>query len=48
MGGLEVGTGIFVNTQDTKETVNFIKTHLDNPNEWLIRISHQAEYNPHS
>lgn len=44
LGGFEVGTGIFVNTQDPKETLLFIKEHFDTPNEEKIRREHQAEY----
>ena len=31
LGGFEIGTGIFVNTQDSKETMAFIKEHLQTP-----------------
>lgn len=44
IGGFEVGTGVWVNTQDPKETVAFIKAHFDKPDEELIRREHMAEY----
>lgn len=44
LGGFEVGTGIFVNTQDPKETIRFIKEHFDQPDREKIQTSHQAEY----
>ncbi|MBI4089077.1 MAG: hypothetical protein HY424_00010 [Candidatus Levybacteria bacterium] len=44
LGGFEVGTGIFVNTQDPKETIMFIKEHFENPNEEKIKSFHQASY----
>jgi len=47
MGGFELGTGIFVNTQDPKETMQFLKAHFHNPNEEEIRKEFSAEY-PHN
>jgi len=44
LGGFEVGTGIYVNTQDPKETIEFIKEHFENPNEEKIKTVHQASY----
>lgn len=44
LGGFEIGTGIFVNTQDSRETIAFIKEHLESPNEEKIKREHQAEY----
>ncbi len=44
LGGFEIGTGVFVNTQDPKETILFIKEHFAIPNEEKIRSEHQAEY----
>lgn len=44
LGGFEVGTGIFINTQDPKETMEFIKEHFDNPNEEKIKTVHRAAY----
>lgn len=44
IGGFEVGTGIWVNTQDPKETFAFLKNHFENPDEELIRREHIAEY----
>jgi UDPglucose--hexose-1-phosphate uridylyltransferase len=44
LGGFEVGTGIFVNTQDPQETMEFIKEHFENPNLEKIKTIHQANY----
>lgn len=44
LGGFEVGTGVWVNTQDPKETFAFVKAHFENPDEELIRREHMAEY----
>ena len=44
LGGFEIGTGIFINTQDPKETIEFIKTHFENPDEKRIIKEHQAGY----
>ncbi len=44
LGGLEIGTGIFVNTQDPNETIAFIREHFEKPNEEKIKREHQAEY----
>jgi len=44
LGGFEIGTGIFVNTQDPRETMAFIKEHLQAPNIEKIKKEHQAEY----
>lgn len=44
LGGFEVGTGVFVNTQDPIETIKFIKEHFVAPNEEKIRQEHQAKY----
>jgi UDPglucose--hexose-1-phosphate uridylyltransferase len=44
MGGLEVGTGIFVNTQDPEETIQFIKTHYEEMDEQKIKETAKAEY----
>jgi UDPglucose--hexose-1-phosphate uridylyltransferase len=43
-GGFELGTGIFVNTQDPKETIEFIKEHFDHPNVEKIKTIHKAAY----
>lgn len=47
MGGFELGTGIFVNTQDPKETILFLQKHFKHPNEEKIRQEFPAEY-PHN
>jgi len=44
LGGFELGTGVYVNTQDPKETMSFIREHFESPNEEKIRIEHQADY----
>lgn len=44
LGGFEIGTGIFVNTQDPKETIEFIKEHFENPNVEEIKTIYQANY----
>jgi UDPglucose--hexose-1-phosphate uridylyltransferase len=44
LGGFEIGTGIFVNTQDPKETTAFLKEHFEKPNHEKIKTHHQAEY----
>lgn len=44
LGGFEIGTGIYINTQDPKETINFIKEHFEHPNEEKIRTIHRAAY----
>lgn len=44
IGGFEVGTGIWVNTQDPKDTMQFLLTHFEKPDENLIRSEHMAEY----
>ncbi len=44
LGGFEVGTGVFINTQDPKETIEFIKEHFENPDLEKIKTTHRAEY----
>lgn len=44
LGGFEIGTGIFINTQDPGETIGFITEHFKNPNQEKIKTKHQAEY----
>jgi UDPglucose--hexose-1-phosphate uridylyltransferase len=44
LGGFEIGTGIYVNTQDPKETIEFIKEHFEKPNEGKIKTIHSANY----
>lgn len=44
LGGFEIGTGIFVNTQDPKKTIEFIREHFEKPDEEKIKKLHQAEY----
>lgn len=48
LGGFEIGTGVYINTQDPRETIMFIKEHFDQPaggpNEEKIKTIHQAVY----
>lgn len=44
LGGFEIGTGIFVNTQDPRETIEFIREHFDNPDKKKIKTIHRATY----
>lgn len=44
LGGFEIGTGVFVNTQDPKETIEFIKEHFEHPDEQKIITEHKASY----
>lgn len=44
LGGFEVGTGIFVNTQMPAETLQFIKTHFERPDRKKILMENRAEY----
>ena len=44
LGGFEIGTGVFVNTQDPKETIRFIKDHFEKPDEERIKTEFRAEY----
>lgn len=47
LGGFEVGTGIYVNTQDPRETIAFIKQHFEHPDREKIKHFHRAEYKKH-
>jgi len=44
LGGFEIGTGVFVNTQDPAETIQFIQTHFHTPDEERIKKEHSADY----
>lgn len=44
IGGFELSTGIFVNTQDPAETLAFIKEHFETPDHERIKAKHQAKY----
>lgn len=44
IGGFEAGTTVFVNTQDPRETLSFIKEHFDSPDFEKIKSVHQADY----
>jgi UDPglucose--hexose-1-phosphate uridylyltransferase len=47
LGGFEIGTGVYVNTQDPKETVAFLKEHWENPDFEKIKRNHTADYHRH-
>jgi UDPglucose--hexose-1-phosphate uridylyltransferase len=44
LGGVELGAKLWVNTQDPKETIDFIKEHFESPDEEKIKSKHQAQY----
>lgn len=44
IGGFEIGTNVYVNTQDPKETMEFIAEHFENPDKEKIIHEHQARY----
>lgn len=44
LGAFEVGTNVWVNTQDPKDTQMFLRTHFEHPDMDLIRREHMAEY----
>lgn len=44
LGGFELTTGVYVNTQDPDKTISFIKEHFGRPNWEKIKKEHQAEY----
>lgn len=44
LGGFELGTGVYVNTQDPKETMAFIKAHFAQTNLEKIAMEYEAEY----
>lgn len=44
LGGFEIGTGIFVNTQDPQETIRFIKSNFETPDIEKIMRENRAEY----
>lgn len=44
IGAFEVGTGVWVNTQDPADTMFFLQTHFENPNEEIIKREHMIEY----
>lgn len=47
LGGFEVGTGVFVNTHDPKETVAFLREHWENPDFEKIKKQHKVVYGKH-
>ncbi|HSX40454.1 MAG TPA: hypothetical protein VLF68_02475, partial [Candidatus Saccharimonadales bacterium] len=44
LGGFEIGTGIFVNTQDPLDAIRFIKEHFEHPDDEKIKRENQADY----
>lgn len=46
LGGFEIGTGVYINTQNPQETIAFIKENYDNLNEEQIK-KNLAEYHRH-
>lgn len=44
LGGFEIGTGVYINTQDPQETIGFIKEHFENPKAEKIKTIHRARY----
>jgi len=48
LGGFEIGTGVFVNTQDPQETMKFLKEHFESPDVEKIKTDHQADYSKHA
>jgi len=44
LGGFELATNVYVNTQDPKETIAFIQEHFDSPDREKIIHEHQALY----
>lgn len=44
LGGFEIGTHIYVNTQDPLETIAFIKEHFDSPDSERIKKEAPARY----
>ena len=44
LGGFELSTGVYVNTQEPDKTISFIREHFGNPDWEKIRKEHRAEY----
>ncbi len=44
LGGFEVGTNVWVNTQDPVDTFRFLKNNFENPDEDIIKREHLVEY----
>jgi UDPglucose--hexose-1-phosphate uridylyltransferase len=44
LGGFEVGTNVFVNTQNPTETMAFLREHFQTPDVEKIKKEHQAQY----
>lgn len=44
LGGFEVGTNVFVNTQVPSETFKFVEEHFDSPDIEKIKGQHRASY----
>ncbi len=47
LGGFELGTNIYVNTQDPKETDIFLQTHFHQPEPFVVLSRHKAHYRKH-
>jgi len=44
LGGFEIGTGVFVNTQDPKETLRFIKSNFENKEITELEEENKADF----
>lgn len=44
IGGFEIGTGVYVNTQSPEDTLKFIKEHFENPDFEKIKSEQTATY----
>lgn len=44
LGGFEIGTGIYINTQEPNDTLVFLKKHFDTFDEGHIKEHHPADY----
>lgn len=44
LGGFELTTGVYVNTQDPEKTISFVKEHFGTPDFEKIKKEHTAEY----
>lgn len=44
LGGFEIGTNVFINTQNPCETIEFINQHFKHPDELVIKDQQQANY----
>lgn len=44
LGGFELGTNVYVNTQDPKETIAFLQKHFSESNLEKVAMEYEAEY----